>query len=62
MNLFVVNRSSTVFVTVSLSKRLFYFPKVMNTSPIRPAILLFSDFQHFPDWAIVFFLHFGWFR
>jgi hypothetical protein len=34
----------------------------MNTSPIRPAILLFSAFQHFPDWAIVFFLHFGWFR
>jgi len=62
MNLFVVNRSSTVFVTVSLTERLFYFPKVMNTSPIRPAILLFSDFQHFPDWAIVFFLHFGWFR
>lgn len=61
-NLFVVNRSSTVFLTVNLSAMLFYFPEVMNASPNRQAILLFSTFQHFPDWAIVCFLHFGWFR
>lgn len=62
MKLFVITRSSTVFVTVSLTGRMFYFLEVTNTSPNRQAILLFSTFQHFPDWAIVFFVHFGRFR